>query len=95
MQHLATIRDGSAKELGQGYWLCNTIAAEIDGDNMIPLTSKLYSTKAPGHESENREILDTIDIVSRTVNNRGIWVIDRGGDRINLLSLYWKIGAAF
>lgn len=84
MQHLATIRDGSAKELGQGYWLCNAIATEIDGDSMIPLTSKLYSTNAPEHESENREILDTIEAVSRTVNDRGIWVIDRGGDRKNL-----------
>lgn len=84
MQHLATIRDGSERELGKGYWLCNTIATEIDGDSMIPLTSKLYSTKAPGHESENREILDTIDKVSGTVSNRGIWVIDRGGDRENL-----------
>ena len=84
MEHLTTIRDGSAKELGQGYWLCNTMATEIEGDNMIPLTSRLYSTDAPGHESENREILDTIDAVSNTVNGRGIWVIDRGGDRRNL-----------
>ena len=85
MEYLATIRDGSAKELGNGYWLCNAIATEIDGDNIIPLVCKLYSTVAPNHESENREILDTIDTVSNAVNGRGIWVIDRGGDRRNII----------
>lgn len=85
MQYLATVRDGSAKELGQGYWLLNVIATETNGSSMIPLTCKLYSTKAPGHESENREILDMVDKISRTMNNRGIWVIDRGGDRRNLI----------
>jgi hypothetical protein len=85
MQYLATVRDGSEKELGKGYWLLNIIATEIKGDSMIPITCKLYSTDAPDHESENREILDHIDMVSKAVKRRGIWVIDRGGDRKNLI----------
>lgn len=85
MEYLTTIRDGSAKELGKGYWLCNVVAAEIDGDGMVPLTCKLYSTNAPGHESENKEILDMVDTVTGAVGGRGIWVIDRGGDRKNLI----------
>lgn len=85
MQYLSTVRDGSEKELGKGYWLLNIIATEIDGDSIVPLTCKLYSTDAPEHKSENLEILNHIDMVSKAVENRGIWVIDRGGDRKNLI----------
>ncbi|MBE0448307.1 MAG: hypothetical protein IBX64_09470 [Actinobacteria bacterium] len=62
---------------------------------MIPLTCKLYSTDAPDHKSENREILDTISMVSEAVKGRGIWVIDRGGDRKNLLVPLLEKGCRF
>lgn len=85
MEYLATIRDGSEKELGRGYWLIEVVATDIEGDGMIPLSSKLYSTAAPGHKSENHEILTTMDQVSVATEGRGIWVIDRGGDSKNLI----------
>ncbi len=85
MQYLTGIRDGSDKELGNGYWLCKVVATEVEGESMIPLVNRLYSSIAPGHVSENDEILGVMDMVSEAVKNRGIWVLDRGGDRRNLL----------
>ena len=41
----------------------------------------LYSQDSPDFTSENDEILAAIDLEGEAVQNRGIWVIDRGADR--------------
>ena len=48
---------------------------------MIPLYGKLYTKRGFGFKSENLEILATIDDVMRIIGNKGIWTLDRGGDR--------------
>ena len=45
----------------------------------------MYSAEAPGFISENHEVLAVVDMVARAVRERGLWVIDRGGDRRNLI----------
>ncbi len=85
MEYLTKVRDGSEGEIGKGYGLLKVIGAEIKGEGIIPLVNRLYSTAAPDHVSENREILEVIDKVSEATRGRGIWVIDRGGDRKNLI----------
>jgi hypothetical protein len=85
MQYLGTVRDGSEGELGNGYWTCNVIATEVDGNRIVPLVGRLYSAEAPEFVSENREILTVVDMVAGSTNKRGLWVIDRGGDRRNLI----------
>jgi hypothetical protein len=85
MEHLATVRDGSTGELAQGYWLCEVIAAHPYGDRIVPLHGELYSCEAEGFESENAEMLRAIERVSRATERRGIWAIDRGGDRRKIL----------
>ena len=84
MEYLCIVRDGSEKKLGPGYWLCQVVAAEIDGDSIVPLYGGLYSTESPDFVSENTEWLAVISTVSQAVSGRGIWVIDRGGDRNNI-----------
>ena len=44
-------------------------------------TEEMYSKKAPDFKSENEQIIKAINMVSDSCHNRGIWVIDRGGDR--------------
>ncbi|MBI5750459.1 MAG: transposase [Nitrospinae bacterium] len=61
------------------------MATERRGEGMIPLAVKLYSTEAPEHVSENDEILEVIEMVSASTNRKGIWVMDRGGDRKNFI----------
>jgi hypothetical protein len=81
MECLARVRDGSTGELADGYWLCEVIGVENEGEEITPLYSELYSQAAPDFVSENDEILKAIGLVSSAVDGRGIWVIDRGGDR--------------
>ena len=84
MEFLGTVRDGSAHELAQGYWTLHVIGTQVGSKRITPLYQRLYSADAPGFESENEELLRAVDTVRRHVGGRGIWVVDRGGDRINL-----------
>jgi hypothetical protein len=84
MEYLATVRDGSAHDLAQGYWTLHVIGTEVGSTRMVPLYQRLYSAQAPGFVSENEEILRAVNTVRRHLEGRGIWVVDRGGDRINL-----------
>ena len=82
MEHLTTVRDGSdGGELVDGYWTNQIIATEVGSNEITPLHLSLYSQDAPDFISENDKINDSINQVSTAVQNRGIWVIDRGGDR--------------
>ncbi len=85
MEHLATVRDGSTGELHQGYWLCDVTAAETQGSEIVPLYQKLSSVAAKDFISENAEVLATVDLVRSHTQGRGIWTMDRGGDRKKLL----------
>ena len=85
MPYLATVRDGSEKELGPGYWACAAVACESGGRKMVPLHLRLWSCEAPGFRSENDEIFEVIETVSRGAGRRGIYAIDRGGDRGDIL----------
>lgn len=84
MQYLSTVRDGSAHDLGNGYWTLHIVGTELESNKIVPLYQRLWSCTAPDFESENEEILRGVDTVMRHVGTRGIYVCDRGGDRINL-----------
>ncbi len=84
MPYLATVRDGSTGELVPGYWSCVAVACEPNRRRVIPLHQRLWSAEAPDFGSENAQILAVIDTVRAAVGDRGVYVMDRGGDRINL-----------
>ena len=84
MQYLARVRDGSEGVLANGYWLCAVLAVECEGRDLVPLANRLWSQNAPDFKSENDEILACIETVSKATGKRGVWVMDRGGDRIKL-----------
>ena len=91
MEYLATVRDGSEDgELVDGYWTNQVIATEANSNEITPLYYSLYSQKSPDFESENREIIKAFDQVGKAVQNRGIWVIDRGADRDDLYEALLK-----
>lgn len=86
MEHLAEVRDGSTQERKSlGYWTMEVIGAQVEGEELVPLYGELYSQNAEHFLSENRQILKAIDAVLLQIGNRGIWAIDRGGDRGRLL----------
>jgi len=82
MEYLAKVHDGSdGGEIVDGYWTNQVIATEVGSNEITPLHISLYSQNSPDFTSENDEILTAIDQVGEAVDNRGIWVIDRGADR--------------
>lgn len=95
MQFLGRVRDGSAHDFASGYWTLHVIGTQVDSGRMIPLYQRLWSSQAPDFVSENEEILAAVDAVRAHTKNRGVWVIDRGGDRINLFGPLLDRGARF
>ena len=85
MEHLTTVRDGSTGELHAGYELCAVTGADVNGSEILPLYQKLYSTKAADFTGENEQILAAVDLVRASTGGKGIWTMDRGGDRKHLL----------
>jgi hypothetical protein len=82
MEYLARVHDGSdGGAIVNGYWSIQVIGAELNSNELIPLYQDLYSQNAPDFISENDEILTAIKMIDGQLNGRGIWVIDRGGDR--------------
>lgn len=81
MEHLAKIHDGSSHEIGEGYWLCKAVAADVEHKKVIPLYLEAYSQEAKDFTSENHQLFKVIDAVSLHIGNKGIYAIDRGGDR--------------
>ena len=86
MEYLAPVRDGSTGKVGQGYWLCEVLAAEAYSHSIVPLYGELYSQDAEDFQSENAQILKAIGRVSAATGKQGIFAIDRGGDRYKLLN---------
>jgi DDE family transposase len=95
MEYLDLVRDGSSGELHQGYWLCEVTAAEVHGREIVPLFQKLYSAEAPDFQGENAELLGAVEWVETLVGGRGIWAIDRGGDRRHVLEALLEGGSRF
>lgn len=85
MEHLAVVHDGSTGQTHPGYWLCDVTAAEVNGSEIVPVYQKLYSVEAKEFDSENVEVLAGVDRVRQYTEGRGIWTVDRGGDRKKLL----------
>ncbi len=95
MEYLCGIHDGSENEVGNGYWLCKCVAADIEHRRVIPLYCEAWFQEAEGFLSENHQLFRAIDTVSRYVGSRGIWAIDRGGDRNKILDKFLGTGKRF
>ena len=83
MEYMAQVRDGSNGVIATGYWTVQVVGADCGGKEITPLYHDLYSQKAPDFISENRQIFNAVDTVAQHLQDegKGVWVIDRGGDR--------------
>jgi hypothetical protein len=86
MPYLARVRDGSTGEIANGYWACVAVACEPEKRRIIPLHQRLWSADAPDFGSENEQLLGVIDTIRGASGGRGIYVMDRGGDRVKLIN---------
>ena len=86
MEYLALVHDGSTGETrSPGYWTMEVVGADVEGEELVPLYGELYSHLADGFESENRQIWKAVDAIIAHTGRRGIWAMDRGGDRRRIL----------
>jgi len=88
MEYLDRVYNGSDGSLGDGYWTAQVVGCRTGSSRVIPLYCRLYSQSAPDFKGENEEIKGAVGLVSRAVENRGIWVIDRGADRRKLFDYF-------
>jgi hypothetical protein len=95
MEYLSTIHDGSTGDLHAGYWLCAVTGAEVRGSEVVPLYQELYSTEAGDFRGENEQLLAAVDLVRTATAGRGIWAVDRGGDRRKLIEPLLDRGQRF
>ena len=93
MECLAKVRDGSEKEVGLGYWVDTVVGARNGSSEIIPLVHRLYSQEAVDFVSENHELLEVMNRVRSAAEGRGIFVLDRGGDRRSLYKELLKEGS--
>jgi len=85
MEYLARVHDGSEDGLANGYWTLQVVGAELGKTTLFPLYNRLYSQRCPEFRSGNEKIEEAIETVSAQTQGRGVWVVDRGGDRGKLL----------
>ena len=92
MEGLGRVHDGSADALANGYWQFNIIGVDEAGTTIMPILSALFATDKEGGKgfSENKKILESVATVSEHLGKQQIFVHDRGGDRIKLMSPWIK-----
>ena len=95
MDKLAKVWDGSEKQVGKGYWINSVIAANVNEEEMIPLYNELYSQHAKDFGSENQQIFKALRTVNEQLKGKGIWVMDRGADREEVVEEMERLKAKF
>ena len=76
----------------EGYWLAKAVAAGKEHKKVIPLHPEAYSQEAQDFRGDNDQLSKVIDRVSASIGNKGIYAIDRGGDRGKLYGRFLEKG---
>lgn len=99
MEGLSRVRDGDKSThekvtIGNGYYWINAVMADLGG--IIPLYSEIYSLDHEGKDcvSENSKLLGITDMVQE-IHPEAVYVIDRGGDRTEIMKQLIKDGKLF
>jgi len=91
MEHLANIRDGSEDKIRKGYWTMKVIGAEVEKGKIIPLyewRQGAILAECPWLHQRERvppQAGKAVERLRKSSGDRGVWVMDRGGDRGELL----------
>lgn len=94
MKYLALVRDGSEGKLVTGYW-CIEVYAHIKPRRVLPLALDVYSIEDLAVGSENLQIERVVDAVNRDLKGCGVWVADRGFDRLELYEMWFSRNCHF
>jgi len=94
MQYLDLVRDGSEGKLVKGYW-CIEVYAYLQGKRILPLAMEAYGIPDPAVASENVQIERVVTAVHHDLGGNGIWVADRGLDRLEAYEMWFSLDAHF
>jgi hypothetical protein len=88
MQYVCTVKDASrvGDPLVSGYWCWGAYHWGIKHQTLNPLMLRVWSTRQPGFLSENDLISRWFWTLREATAGRGIWLIDRGVDRPEILT---------
>lgn len=87
-EHIAKVHDGSSNDVKSGYWLNQVSGYNPVSQETFPLLLDIYSTQEQGFKSANIESFELISKVYEKVGNKGLWVMDRGYDRGEVLRYF-------
>jgi len=87
MKYLKLVYDGSESRLVPGYW-CVEVYAHLKNKRILPLVMDTFGIDDPAAKSMNCRIISAIETVNKDFSGNGIWVADRGFDRLNLLETW-------
>jgi hypothetical protein len=93
MEYIDLVRDGSEGKLVTGYW-CLEVYANIK-KTVVPLVLHPYGINDPEVKSENKQIQEVIEAVNSDINGKGIWLADRGFDRLNIFKSLFSLKIHF
>lgn len=93
MQYQCVVRDASrvGDPLVNGYWCWGAYHWGVGASTLNPLMLRPYSPNQPHFLSENDSALRWMWTLRQATAGRGIWLIDRGGDRPEVLSYLLRI----
>jgi hypothetical protein len=94
MKYLALVRDGSEGKLVTGYW-CIEVYAHLKAKRVVPLALDAYSIEDPAVGSENLQIERVVEAVNNDLQGKGVWVADRGFDRLELYEMWFSHNCHF
>ena len=99
MEGLGRVRDGDKSKRGEPvignglYWINGVM---VDESEILPVYSEIYGLDHEGldHTSENTKILAITDLV-QGMHPKAVYVLDRGGDRSEILMTLLEEGKLF
>jgi len=93
MQYRCTVQDASepGDPLVVGYWCFGAYHWQPEGDVLSALMLRPYSQNQPYFLSENDLWKKSFRTLREATDGRGIWLMDRGGDRPEILSELLRI----
>jgi hypothetical protein len=80
LEGIATVRDGSTGEYGQGYHTLEVTALTPEKKMPVSVYTRVYSAEENGFISEDNEVLKSLNFLSKHFKKNNIRALDRGYD---------------
>lgn len=94
VEDLCYVWDGAQKKVIQGHWWLKA-TARFGATQRLPLLSLVFSHASRFFVSMNQTAIDFITRLAPLLNNKGIWLFDRGFDSRILIEAFLNIGIRF